>query len=202
MTKALHNDRSVISLNKTKCLSWVTSGKQVHNEIQQLAVTVTSLITVHKRGFKTDSLSHLLVVKIEAPAFAVPSEIEKVLITHISCLSPKFNDREKVPWIKNLKFVRVEHYHKHSVVYGTLITAMKKLLKKSSRASYWHSGAYFYTALHHCFQARSTWPLFQETCAYHSSNAFIVLCNQARFHWVLLKTCVQLCCHKKEHSAL
>lgn len=77
--------------------------------------------------------------KIEAAACVVPSEVEKVLITHISCLSPKFNDREKVLWIKNLKCVK--HYHKHSVVYGTVITAMKKLLKKSSRASYCHSGA-------------------------------------------------------------
>lgn len=104
--------------------------------------------------------------------------------------------------LKTSNVLRVEHYHKHSVVYGTVITAMRKLLKKSSGASYWHSGAYFYTTLCHCFQARSTWPLFHETCAYHSSNVFIVLSNQARFHWVLLKICEQLCCHKKEHSAL
>ena len=64
---------------------------------------------------------------------------------------------------------------------------MKKLLNESSRASYWHRGAYFYAALRHCFQARSIWPLFHVTCAYHSSNAFIVLCNQALFHLIFIK---------------
>lgn len=37
---------------------------------------------------------------------------------------------KKVLWIKKLKRVTVEYYHKHSIVYGTVITAYKKAVKE------------------------------------------------------------------------